>query len=1139
MSLIKLSLQSLVYHWRTNLAVALGVMAATAVLTGALIVGDSVRGSLRHLIVDRLGRIDTILVTPRFFRAPLASEIANSQDFQKHFSEALPAILLQGTLESASGEAKHRAGNVNILGVGDEFWKLGQGGPSKPPQPGEIVLNQPLADELHVNRGDEIILRLPHAAEVPADSPLGRKTETVRSRRFTVSEIIPAAGLGRFGLRPSQQASLNAFTTIDPLQQMIDVAGRINAVLVAGHDVDRAAPEEFENLLQQSLHPTLDDYGLSIRKTDHDYFNLTTDRMVIEPAAESAAMKAFGPLDAQPAYTYLANYIIAGNGKIPYSTIAAVDFSNQPPWGPWSNLEGQPILPLADGEIVLNSWAADDLAAQGAPVKPGDTIEIVYFEPETTHGVVSETTHKFRLKGIVALKGPADDRNLTPEVKGVTDEDSIANWNPPFPYDASRVRSTPPNDQDDQYWKKYRATPKAFVSLNQGRKLWGSRFGKATSIRIPSREGITEKSLAEQLQKDLQPTAMGFDFLPIKRMGFEAATGTTPFAWLFIAFSFFIITAALMLVMLLFKLGIDSRAAELGIILATGWRRNTARKMYLLEGASVAKIGAIAGVILGIAYAWLMLAGLQTWWLGAITTPFLDLYIQPATLAIGYFSGLLISLLTIVWALRQLSKVSVQRLLAGQSLESQSLLPKRVRWPRWFALLSMVAALLCGLAATKLRDELQALTFLGSGTLVLTAILAEIWNRLRSDRAALFTERNIPLARLALRNSGRFPLRSTLTISLTATACFLIASLSAFQLAPSSQGPKLDSGDGGFALIARSDQPIYQNLNSEAARQELGFDESAEQRLSQAQTKISPLRVQSGDDASCLNLYQSTQPTILGVPTTLIDRGGFAWAAKPATEDPWQLISGLPVANENAIPVLLDQNTALYSLHLYGGVGEIFEIDSPHGGKLKLKVVGLLKNSIFQGDILMSETNFLRLFPDVSGYRMFLVDSSAQETEKVATALETNLGDYGLDTQTTSARLAQFFAVQNAYLATFRSLGGLGLLLGTFGLATVQLRNIVERRGELALFQAIGFRHTQLVQLVMLENIWLLVAGLTTGIIAALVVLLPHLLAGGAGIPWWSLAAMLLAVLIVGLLAGYTAVRMVLKSSPLPILRGV
>ncbi len=45
----RLLIQSIVYYWRTNLAVLLGVIAGTAVIGGALIVGDSVRGSLREV----------------------------------------------------------------------------------------------------------------------------------------------------------------------------------------------------------------------------------------------------------------------------------------------------------------------------------------------------------------------------------------------------------------------------------------------------------------------------------------------------------------------------------------------------------------------------------------------------------------------------------------------------------------------------------------------------------------------------------------------------------------------------------------------------------------------------------------------------------------------------------------------------------------------------------------------------------------------------------------------------------------------------------------------------------------------------------------------------------------------------------
>ena len=53
--------RGLSYYWRTNVAVVVGVATAVAVLAGALLVGDSVRGSLRDLVLQRLGRADRVV----------------------------------------------------------------------------------------------------------------------------------------------------------------------------------------------------------------------------------------------------------------------------------------------------------------------------------------------------------------------------------------------------------------------------------------------------------------------------------------------------------------------------------------------------------------------------------------------------------------------------------------------------------------------------------------------------------------------------------------------------------------------------------------------------------------------------------------------------------------------------------------------------------------------------------------------------------------------------------------------------------------------------------------------------------------------------------------------------------------------
>jgi hypothetical protein len=482
-------------------------------------------------------------------------------------------------------------------------------------------------------------------------------------------------------------------------------------------------------------------------------------------------------------------------------------------------------------------------------------------------------------------------------------------------------------------------------------------------------------------------------------------------------------------------------------------------------------------------------------------------------------------------------------------------------------LLLLAVAPAIGLLAGHFSEEVRAGMFFAAGAIALGSLLMLVWLRLRAGRTGpAVAAGGGNLARMALRNAARNPGRSTLTIGLVAAASFLIVAVSAFRLDPTEQTPTLHSGNGGFSLAAESDQPIFDNPDTSEGRQALGFSEADDKLLNGA--TIFSLRVRAGDDASCLNLYRPQQPRILGVPPRFIERDGFAWADVPAhVDNPWQLLDAgpkivvqpsrlppdageTPAPQSPPVPVILEKNTANYSLNLWGGLGEMFEIKDGYGRPLTLQVAALLGDSIFQGDLIMSEQNLLRHFPNTSGYRFFLVETvgcvqrtgdngalHAPYTAAVEQALSRNLGDYGLSVETTGQRLAEFLTVQNTYLSTFQSLGGLGLLLGTLGLAAVQLRAVLERRGELALLRAAGFRRRSLAFLVLLEHAALLIAGLAIGVLAALVAVLPQVLVRVTSLPWSSLAATLIAVLLVGLTTGLIAVRSALRAPLLAALR--
>ena len=206
--------RALVHFWRSHLAVTLAVTVCGAVLTGALLVGDSVRGSLRDLTLDRLGRIDVALLGERFFRQDLPADLLAQEDFGARFNEAVGAILLRGN--AVHGSSRARASRVNVIGVDDAVLAMisdsdasavfrdsagdvatsmifDEGGVFPP-----VVLNQALAEALGAAAGDQVLIRFQLGADVPRDSLLGDRSteEVIGTLRGTVQTIVPNRGIG-------------------------------------------------------------------------------------------------------------------------------------------------------------------------------------------------------------------------------------------------------------------------------------------------------------------------------------------------------------------------------------------------------------------------------------------------------------------------------------------------------------------------------------------------------------------------------------------------------------------------------------------------------------------------------------------------------------------------------------------------------------------------------------------------------------------------------------------------------------------------------------------------------------------------------------------------------------------------------
>ena len=165
------------------------------------------------------------------------------------------------------------------------------------------------------------------------------------------------------------------------------------------------------------------------------------------------------------------------------------------------------------------------------------------------------------------------------------------------------------------------------------------------------------------IRSTISPQAMGVSTYPARRLALESSTGATDFGEYFTYFSFFLVVSALMLAMLFFRLGIEGRLRQIGILRASGFTIAHVRRLLTAEALVLSILGSAAGVLGALVYAHVIVYGLRTWWIGAVGTTALVVHADPVTLGGGAVSGVLAALLCVVLALRAVARRSPRALL--------------------------------------------------------------------------------------------------------------------------------------------------------------------------------------------------------------------------------------------------------------------------------------------------------------------------------------------------------------------------------------------------------------------------------------------------------------------------------------------
>ncbi|HEY3897228.1 MAG TPA: ABC transporter permease [Chthoniobacter sp.] len=1069
------------YYWRTHLGVLIGAALGALVLTGALLVGDSVKATLHRQAMARVGKADVAFTSgDRFFRAELAKAVANSA----------PVVFVRGSVSRADGAA--RVNTVQLLGVDDQFWKLSLASqPVEIPYDG-VALNQRLAEQLGAKAGDTLVLRVEKPGMFSRDAPLSGEENEVVAIRAKVASVVSAADYGNFSLTASQIPPYAAFVPLSLLQRKIGLAGQAN-LLLAGHAGENGTPLTPAEVRQAVAGKfSLADASLQLRGLKTGETELRTPRVFLDPAIVNAAPAAKGRVEA---LTYFVNELDAGQSVTPYSMVTAVD-------APASG-----FLPadLKDDEIVISQWLADDLS-----VSEGGKITIKYNVLGERRKLI-EKSHQFTVRKVLAMDNPQLNTSWMPEFPGLSDKKNCRDWKPGFDFDSTKMR-----DKDQAYWEQYRGTPKAFVNLKIGQEMWSNRWGNLTSIRWPA--GTNQTQIESGLLTKLTPESLGFQFLPLRKDALAATDAPVDFGQLFVYFSFFLIIAAAILTGMLFVFSLEQRNAEAGLLLALGLRPKQVRRLFLSEGAVLALVGSVVGAFAGVLYTQVVLWALGSVWRGAVGAVSFQFVLPPDTLTTGIASGIIVALIAMWLASRRQLRHSARELLNGEIVETS----KRGRTGRVTFILAAVAFLS---AVGMLVSMKGAEAFFGAGSLLLiSGLLLALGSLRRLANAA--TPGLESIGQLGTRNTTRRRGRSLATIAVLASGVFMVVAVDSFRHPPVKDGDTSDPGTGGFALVGESSLPIYEDLNSAKGREAYGLSDDAMRDV-----RVVQLRVRAGDEASCLNLNRALQPRILGVsPKEFQDRKAFRFEDAKAD---WTLLSKPLAAGE--IPGIADANTLEYSVQK--SVGDTIDYTDDRGQPLKIRLVAALSGSILQGNIIISEDEFIKKFPDSGGYRYFLIDCPPDKAEAVRAELSRALTDRGLELTSTARKLGEFQTVENTYLAIFQALGGLGLLLGSAGLAVVVARNVLERRREFGLLAAVGFRPRQLRQLVFVEHRWLIVSALLIGAISALVAVWPNLLQKAGGFPLREMAILILALALGCVFWTWLATRIALRDSGTEALR--
>ncbi|MCX6308306.1 MAG: ABC transporter permease, partial [Bacteroidia bacterium] len=198
--------------------------------------------------------------------------------------------------------------------------------------------------------------------------------------------------------------------------------------------------------------------------------------------------------------------------------------------------------------------------------------------------------------------------------------------------------------KDEAYWKMYKGTPKAYVSLAFGQELWRNRYGAYTAFLLPD---LALPSF------DFDPFRMQFQVNEVRKEGLVSAKSGVDFGQLFAGLGMFIMAAGLLLTILLFSLNLKRRENQIKLFTSLGFSQKLIHQIYLTEIVGISFIGTLAGMLVTIGYSKLILLALNRLWNDIVRTDVLELQFKAETLLVGFLISFLLGMTVVYFGIKR------------------------------------------------------------------------------------------------------------------------------------------------------------------------------------------------------------------------------------------------------------------------------------------------------------------------------------------------------------------------------------------------------------------------------------------------------------------------------------------------------